>query len=367
MKARAEEAEAKQKSQDDEKKRRDEELSMTQKISQGITTALRMAGVVAPLPQPGATGNLSGNMMHTQGGSMGSAPPMMNGMPNGPPSAAQGQPTYAQYPGQAPMNMAAAQGPPQQRAADSILGGLSNLLGRTDDGTDPLLRRLRQIDELDGLGSLFRHSRSTRSRSRGSGRSRSSRTSRKSTASAKKKDTDKKNKKEKKKNKKDDNSSTSDTSSSSKMKKTKKKKKQHRGDNSESDAGHREGGRSSFDQGIAARVAAASATAAAATAAATAHAVTRGSRSLPAIALLTEEQMMTAACRGLKESLGIVDVSAEPLLSHGDEDQIETYAAWLASKTSLVTLDALVKGAGIANRFESKLHKVKRLLKWSTE
>jgi hypothetical protein len=83
--------------------------------------------------------------------------------------------------------------------------------------------------------------------------------------------------------------------------------------------------------------------------------------------VLTEEQMMTAACRGLKESLGIVDLSAEPLLSHGDEDQIETYAAWLASKTSLVTLDALVKGAGIANRFESKLHKVKRLLKWSTE
>ena len=59
VKARADEAEAKLKSQDDEKKRRDEELSMTQKISQGITTALRMAGVVAPLPQPGAAGNPS--------------------------------------------------------------------------------------------------------------------------------------------------------------------------------------------------------------------------------------------------------------------------------------------------------------------
>ena len=179
---------------------------------------------------------------------------------------------------------------------------------------------------------------------------------------------DKKTKKDKKKNKKDDDSSTSDTSSSSKTKKNKKKKKRHRGDNSESDAGHREGGRSSFDPyGSAAGAAAATAAAAAANAAATAHAMARGSRALPAIALLTEEQMMTSACRGLKESLGIVDVSAEPLLSHGDEDQIDTYAAWLASKTSLVTLDALVKGAGIANRFESKLHKVKRLLKWSTE
>ncbi len=73
MKARAEEAEAKQKSQDDEKKRRDEELSMTQKISQGITTALRMAGVVAPLPHPGAAGNPGGNMMNSHSGAMGSA------------------------------------------------------------------------------------------------------------------------------------------------------------------------------------------------------------------------------------------------------------------------------------------------------
>ena len=242
-------------------------------------------------------------MMNQYSGAMGSAPPFANGMANGMQNGMHGHNPFTQHAAQAPLNTAAPQEQPL-RAADSILGGLSNLLGRTDDGTGPLLRRLRQIDELDGLGNLFRRGRG-RSRSRGSARSKSSRTSRRSTASTKKKDTDKKNKTNRKANKKDDDSSSTDTSSSSKTKKSRKKKKRHRGDNSESDAGHREGGRSSFDPyGSAAGAAAAAAAAAAANAAATANALARGSRSLPAAAVLTEKQTMAAACRGLKESLG---------------------------------------------------------------
>ena len=153
---------------------------------------------------------------------------------------------FAQYPAQTvPMTSAAAPAQAPLRAADSVMGSLSSLLGaRADDCTDPLLRRLRQIDELDGLGDLFRMRGRGRSRSRGSGRSKSSRASRRSTASTKKKDTEKKKngKKKKKANKKDDDSSSEDTSSSSKSKKSKKKKKKrHGGDNRESDAGHREG------------------------------------------------------------------------------------------------------------------------------
>ncbi len=71
--------------------------------------------------------------------------------------------------------------------------------------------------------------------------------------------------------------------------------------------------------------------------------------------------------RQLREATGVAGGATEGEPATTTEEGIEESATWLSAKITLVQLDNLCRGNGVACRFESKKAQTIRLIKWAAE